>query len=124
MRLTNQTRFCAAAVLSCFRECTAIFKGEEQAMPAARNKQDARRLYSQNNMAVVPHPPYLTLFPRLNIILKGCHFDTTEVIEAELQGVMNTLTEHDSQDAFKKWQKRWVRCIHEEGDYFEDDDGQ
>jgi uncharacterized alkaline shock family protein YloU len=31
----------------------------------------------------------------------GCHFDTTKVIEAELQVAPNTITEHDFQDAFK-----------------------
>jgi hypothetical protein len=41
--------------------------------------------------------------------LKSRHFDTVEVIEAE----------HNFQDAFKKWQKCWERCIHAEGDYFE-----
>jgi hypothetical protein len=37
----------------------------------------------------------------LKIKLKGRHFDTTEVIETESQAVLNTLTEHDFQDAFK-----------------------
>jgi hypothetical protein len=46
------------------------------------------------------------------------------VIEAESQAVMNTLTEHDFQDAFKKRQKRWERCIRVEGYCFEGDDGQ
>jgi hypothetical protein len=32
--------------------------------------------------------------------MKGRHFDTIEVIEAESQAVLNTLTEHDFQDAF------------------------
>jgi hypothetical protein len=44
--------------------------------------------------------------------------------EAELQAVLNTLTEHDFQDAFKKWQKHWEWCICAEGDYFEGDGGQ
>jgi hypothetical protein len=35
--------------------------------------------------------------------LKGRRFDTTEMIEAESQAVMNTLTEHDFQDAFKNF---------------------
>jgi hypothetical protein len=43
------------------------------------------------------------------------------VIEAESQGVLNTLTEHDFQDAFKKWQKRWELRLRAEGDYFEGD---
>jgi hypothetical protein len=60
----------------------------------------------------------------LKIKLNGRHFDATEVLEAELQAVLNTLTEHDFQDVFKKWQKRWERCICTEGDYFEGDGGQ
>jgi hypothetical protein len=37
----------------------------------------------QNNMTVIHHPPYFSLFPQLKIKLKGRHFDTNEVIEAE-----------------------------------------
>jgi hypothetical protein len=39
----------------------------------------------------------------LKIQLKGRHFDTTEVIEAESQTVLTIFTEHDFQDAFKKF---------------------
>jgi hypothetical protein len=46
------------------------------------------------------------------------------VTETELQAVLNTLTEHDFQDAFKQWEKRWELCIRAEGDYFEGDGGQ
>jgi hypothetical protein len=52
-------------------------------------------------MTVVPYPPYFSLCPRLKITLKGCHFDTTEVIEAESQAVLNALIEQDFQDALK-----------------------
>jgi hypothetical protein len=55
----------------------------------------------------------------LKIKLKGNHFATTEAMGAESQAVLNTFTEHDFQDAFKKCHKRWERCIHAEGDYFE-----
>jgi hypothetical protein len=60
-------------------------------------------------MTVVPHPPYFSLLARLKMKLKGLHFDTTEVMEADSQAVLNTLAEHDFQDAFKKRQKRWER---------------
>jgi hypothetical protein len=53
-------------------------------------------------MTVIPNPPYFSLFPRLQIKLKGRHFNTNEVIEAESLAVLNTLTEHDFQDHFKK----------------------
>jgi hypothetical protein len=44
----------------------------------------------------------LPLFPRWEVKLKGRHFvDTVEVIEAESQAVLNTLTEHSFQDVFK-----------------------
>jgi hypothetical protein len=48
-------------------------------------------------MTVGPHPPYFFLFRRLEIKLKGRHFDTTEEMEAESQAVLNSLAEHDFQ---------------------------
>jgi hypothetical protein len=43
------------------------------------------------------------------------------MIEAELQVVLDTLTEHDFQGAFKKRQKCWERWIRVVGDYFKGD---
>jgi hypothetical protein len=68
-------------------------------------------------------PTHSSLFPRLKINLKGSHFDTIEVMETELQGVLNTLTERNFQDTSKKWQKHWKWCIQMEGIYFESDGG-
>jgi hypothetical protein len=59
----------------------------------------------------------LSLFLPLKIKLKGHHFYTTVVTEAELQVVMNNLTEHDFQDAFIIQLKHWERCIYAKGDY-------
>jgi hypothetical protein len=56
---------------------------------------------TKNNMAVVCHRPYFSLFIRLKIKFKGHHFDTTEMIEAESQAVLNTFTKQDFEDAFK-----------------------
>jgi hypothetical protein len=47
----------------------------------------------------------------LELKLKGCHFDTIEVIEGEWQAMLNTLTEHDFQDAFKNG-KRTGNCAY------------
>jgi hypothetical protein len=52
-------------------------------------------------MTLVSNRPYFSLFPPLKIKLKGRHFDRTEVIEAESQAVLNTLTEYYFQDASK-----------------------
>jgi hypothetical protein len=45
-------------------------------------------------------------------------------MEAELQEVLNTITEHNFQDTFNKRQKRWERCICTEGGNFKGDNGQ
>jgi hypothetical protein len=71
--------------------------------------------FTKINTSVVSHPLYFFLFLRLKIKLKGRHFDTTEVIEAELQAALNTLTEHDCQDAFKIQKKLWEQRIRAKG---------
>jgi hypothetical protein len=68
-----------------------------------------------------PPPTLLFSISPLNIKLKGRHFDTIEAIEAESQVMLNTLTEHDFQCAFKKWQKHCEWCVRIEGNYFEGD---
>jgi hypothetical protein len=57
-------------------------------------------------MTVIPSNPTF-LFSQLKIKLKGCHFHTTEMIEAKLHAVLNTLTEHVFQDAFKISRSTW-----------------
>jgi hypothetical protein len=34
-------------------------------------------------------------------------FEAIHMIEAELQVLLNTLTEHDFQEAFRNWLKHW-----------------
>jgi hypothetical protein len=58
--------------------------------------------FDQKQHDSCPPPPYFSLFPRLKLKLKGCHFDTIEVIDAESQAVPNTLTDRNFQDALKK----------------------
>jgi hypothetical protein len=56
---------------------------------------------TKNNMTVIPHPSYSSLFPQLKVKLNSRRFNTIEVIKAESQTMLNTLTEHDFQNAFK-----------------------
>jgi hypothetical protein len=80
-------------------------------------------------MAVIPNPPYsldlapynFCLFPKMKLKLKGCRFDTIQGIQAKSPRVLDTLTEKDFQEAFQKWRRRWNRCIHAGGNYFEGD---
>jgi hypothetical protein len=60
-----------------------------------------REFLTKNNMTVIPPCTLLFSVSPIEDKLKGCHFDITEVIEAESQAVLNILTEHDFQDAFK-----------------------
>jgi hypothetical protein len=60
----------------------------------------------------------------LKIKLKGRHFDTAEVMEAESQAVLSTLTERDFQDALKNGRSPENGAHGAEGDYLEGDGGQ
>jgi hypothetical protein len=51
-------------------------------------------------MTDVPHPSYLPDLAPCNFSV-SLHFDTNEVIQAKSQVMLNTLTEHESQDALK-----------------------
>jgi hypothetical protein len=51
----------------------------------------------------------------LKIKLKGCHFDRTEVIEEGLQAVLNTLTKHNLQGAFKNDRSTWNGAYERKG---------
>lgn len=78
-------------------------------------------------MATLPHPPYspdlapadFFLFPRMKMQLKGRRFGTVDEIQFASQTVLDTLTPEDFQGAFQEWQKRWIRCIDSQGEYFE-----
>jgi hypothetical protein len=59
------------------------------------------------------------IFPKMKLNLKGRWFDTIDEIQAESERVLDTLTIKDFQEAFQKWRRRWDRCIHAGGNYFE-----
>jgi hypothetical protein len=81
-------------------------------------------------MAVIPHPPHspdlapsnLFLVPKMKLKLNGRRFDNVEEIHVESQTALDTTKEKDFQEAFQKW-RRWDRCLHAGGNYFEGDDG-
>jgi histone-lysine N-methyltransferase SETMAR len=65
---------------------------------------------TNNNMIIVPHPPYspdlppcdFALFPKMRMKLKGRHFKTVSDIQKELQAVL------DFHGAFEAWKKMMV----------------
>ena len=76
-------------------------------------------------MKTVPHPPYspelahfdFWLFPKL----RGCRYETIEVVKEAVTKVIDTLTQEDFDGALKKLLERYNKCIAAEGDYFEGD---
>jgi hypothetical protein len=60
-----------------------------------------QEIFDQKQDDYRPHSPHFSVFLRLKTKLKDRHFDTTKVIEAEFQVMLNTLTEFNFQDAFK-----------------------
>jgi hypothetical protein len=82
-------------------------------------------------MAVIPQPPYCPdlapcdffLFPNMKLKLKVRRFDNIEFTQAKSQRVFDTLTEKEFQEAIQKWRRRWDRCLHAGGNYFEGDSG-
>jgi hypothetical protein len=59
----------------------------------------------------------------MKLRLKGRRFDTIEEIQAESREVLNILTLENFQGCMESRKKRWDRCIHAQGDYFEGDCG-
>jgi len=86
---------------------------------------------AKTQMAVISHPTYspdlapydFFQFPKIKLKLKGRRFDSIEEIQAESQRVLDTLIEKSFQEAFQKWRRRWDRCLHAGGNYFEGDGG-
>ena len=69
-----------------------------------------------------PNSPDLTpcdfwLFPKL----RGCLYETIEVIKEAMTKVIDTLTQEDFHGAFEKFLERYKKCIAARGDYFEGD---
>jgi hypothetical protein len=58
-----------------------------------------REFLTKNNMTVVQNPSQSSVSAPCDFYVFR-HFDTIDLIEAELQAVLNTLTEDDFQDAF------------------------
>jgi transposase len=81
---------------------------------------------TNNNMVIVPHPPYsldlapcdFALFPKLKMKSKGQCFETVSDIQRESQVVLDSIKENDFHSAFGAWKKWWDRCIRSQGAYF------
>jgi transposase len=97
-------------------------------LPAHTSLKNTQFL-TNNNMVIVPHPPYssdlapcdFALFPKLKMKLKGRRFETVSDIQRKSQAVLDSIQDNDFHGTFQAWRKRWDCCICSQGDYFEGD---
>jgi transposase len=100
--------------------------------PPAHTSLKTTEFLTNNNMVIVPHPPYspglapcdFALFPKLKTKLIGRRFETVSDIQREPQAVLDSIQDNDFHGAFEAWKKRWDCCICSQGDYFEGDGSQ
>jgi hypothetical protein len=68
---------------------------------------------TNNNMVIVPHPPYLpdlapcdfALFPKLKMKLKGRRFETASDIQRESQAVLDSIKKNNFHTVFEACKK-------------------
>ena len=83
----------------------------------------------KNNMPLVRQAPYspdlapcdFWLFPKLKLTLKGRRFQSREDIMKKSTEELQGIAEVEFKRCFQKWQKRWEKCVHHQGEYFEGD---
>lgn len=84
---------------------------------------------AKNNTPLVRQAPYspdmapcdFWLFPKLKMPLKGTRFQEREDIKQNTTAELNSIPKDAFQKCFEQWQKRWEKCVHHQGDYFEGD---
>ena len=87
--------------------------------------QSATPSLTKMGIKTVPQLPYspdlapcnFWLFPKL----RSCRYETTEEMKEAVTKVIDTLTQEDFHEAFKKLLERYNRSIAAGGDYFEGD---
>ena len=76
-------------------------------------------------ITTIPHLSYrpdlapcdFWLFPKL----RGCRYETIEVMKEAVTKVIDTLTQENFDGAFQKLLERYTKCIAAGGDYFKGD---
>ena len=85
-----------------------------------------------NGINLLSHPPYspdmapcdFWLFFRTKKPMKGKRFSNLDEIKENTAAALNSIpTEEFSNCILVKWEKRWKRCVHSSGEYFEGDRG-
>ncbi|UYV76479.1 hypothetical protein LAZ67_14000549 [Cordylochernes scorpioides] len=82
---------------------------------------------AKNGTQILLQPPYFPdiapndffLFPKLEAVLKGRHFDTRDDIIEKSPLALKSIPKEAYKNCFDNWEKRWRWCVEARGDYFE-----
>jgi len=69
------------------------------------------------------NPNDFFLFPKINEILKGRHFDDNDDIRSNTTAALKAIPQNQFQNCFEGWTRHWHRCIASQGEYFEGNHG-
>ena len=78
-----------------------------------------REFLATKQITVLEHPVYspdiapteFFLFPKINEILKGRHFDDTDDIRINTTAALKAIPQNQFQNCFEGRTRRWHRCI-------------
>jgi len=92
-----------------------------------KNLSDVWEFLAQNNITMLPHPPYspdlapcdFFIIPKLKTDLKEHDFGTVENVQAAATKALNNISSEDFLHCYEEWQKHWNCCIRSQGAYFE-----
>jgi hypothetical protein len=87
----------------------------------------ARDFLAKHATTVLPQPLYTLdlapadffLFPKLKSMLKGCRFESVEVIKTNSRAHLRNIPKTAFQECFRTLKKCWQLCIQSRGEYFE-----
>jgi transposase len=89
--------------------CQEILTEDLYMRHIAPSSRQTTEFVTNNNLAIVPHPPYspdlapcdFALFPKLKMKLKGRRFEAVSDIQRESQAVLDSFKENDFHGAFE-----------------------
>ncbi len=89
---------------------------------------ETRKYLIQAGQKVVQHPPYspdlapsdFWLYPRLKKNLRGKRYDNLNYLKEAVRKEVGNISSEEFRDCIvNTWPRRWARCVHENGVYFE-----
>jgi hypothetical protein len=85
--------------------------------------------WAKHNIPLIrqaPNSPDMTpldfwLYPKLKMPLKGTRFESREDMMPNATAQLDMIPQEAFQKCLQRWQDRWKKCVHYQGDYFEGD---